>query len=396
MKFYSVLLPSRGNFPPRYLKFYQLSNMSLLDTIAGYQAQQRQSETTCQFKPSKQYKNCSFDLLNEYHEQCGYLSTKSSWINHKQGYPNASIEIPMCDLERELSAEKAGCHLLEYIYRKGIRHIVTFGDSQGKRYKLAFMQLLKKATTFDCRLVKQEQEGFTFGLEYFIDGVDPSFVHPVNRTCQSCSSSLLRCEDRDGYELFIEHIAMLMNADASIVANESFCATPDRKTHPLCTATTQQEFVFKHYFASQPKYPDLLLIFTTFAHDRERPFSGIHKGFQHLIQVIDHNVPASSTIVWYTTTPFHEKNMYPDLANMVCENGYSVNEKILSINHILFHMIRDKLRVREDRVQMYGFLDLYELQLGLEQDWALDWVHSQPDWYIYVIQHTAILLNNST
>ena len=77
---------------------------------------------------------------------------------------------------------------------------------------------------------------------------------------------------------------------------------------------------------------------------------------------------------------------------MICENGYHVNQKIDVINHMLFDVLKSRLKLRAMKPSMYGFFDLYRLQEELKQAWAQDWVHSQSSWYQYILGYTFKML----
>ena len=305
--YYQMIENNTKNSPPQHLYYYAKSKTSILERIAGYRMKQVEQEQHCDFTKRKQ--NCSFELLNEYHQRCGYFSTKTSWSNITNGYPFAELTSHMCVLPQIVNATDPAADFYNYVSTNNIKHIVSFGDSQGRRYFLALRWLIRDAG-FACQGIKFEKEGFTFGLEYYVDDVDPSLLLPVNRSCKSCASNLIKCTHPNGYSVLVEYISMIMNSKSLMMADKSFCMK--NRAHALCDATSQQEFVFKHYF-KQDKYPQLMLLFTTFAHDRGRSFWGIDQGLRHLIEILDRHVPSTSSIIWYSTTPFHKDRMYPEL-----------------------------------------------------------------------------------
>ena len=60
-------------------------------------------------------KTCSFPLLTQFHQRCGYFAELTSWKNISKGFPAAAMSAHMCKLPLVTSAPR---QLREYITKK--------------------------------------------------------------------------------------------------------------------------------------------------------------------------------------------------------------------------------------------------------------------------------------
>lgn len=225
--------------------------------------------------------------------------TKSTRLTEQADVTTCSFVslFQICSLPPVASAPD---RLREYIDSRNISGIVVFGDSQGKLYRKSFMEFLKSAG-YDCNtLIKSEPPGERIHLNYYTG--DSMFTpnDTVHRTCRTCNSALRMCKGPDGRQFPVEYLSMLMATSTPLGGH---C---NDSSHPLCGQTSQQEYVLKHYLGRDYPYPQLLLLFSTFAHDKDTPLRKAYDGITYLHGLIKRYVPATSTVIWYNAPGYHE------------------------------------------------------------------------------------------
>jgi hypothetical protein len=114
-------------------------------------------------------------------------------------------------------------------------------------------------------------------------------------------SFLYVCSD-SGPVVEIEYISMMLASKGSITPNQTYCRTLGA-SDPICTIKTQQEFLFEIYLRNH--FPDLLLMFTTFAHLRHKTFQQVELVLNHLIGVIDKVALDKTKVVWFINMWMH-------------------------------------------------------------------------------------------
>ena len=181
---------------------------------------------------------CSFPLLTEHQERCGYFAKTTSWQHLDAAYPNPSMTVNTCKVPPVTMAPQSLC---EYILGRNITSIITFGDCQGVRYTAAFRRIFKLAG-FNCTQVKTEPNGFQTSLDYYTKGTGFTTRAKVDRTCTSCVSNLQICSDTKytkRHTVAVEYISMMMTSQRSINLSHPDCQKNDT-FHPLCLNLTQQ------------------------------------------------------------------------------------------------------------------------------------------------------------
>ena len=400
----------------RILSLVSGRNWSLYDEIQCLTLQKVQSN-----------KFCSFSMLNDYHRMCARFAGLTWWQNDTEksgGWvgSKAVLKTTMCQLK---SLDKAPQALFTYITNRNITRIAVFGDSQGVRYSTALVALFEEAA-FKCKLIAQEPQGTSrkdvYGSFYTRAWNTWQITTPVKRRCaNSCPSTHHTCSHPKGHKVRLEYLSMELTTQTEI----TLCTS--NKTFQGCANMTQEEFIFKRYF--QKKYPQLIMFFTTFLHDKFRTLNNIHRGLVHLLQQISSNAPPSSSIIWYSTTPYHVKNALKKsitrMRKIKTLNHFVPNEKVRVENDIFSKLLQQQLatghtqakshtRVKghtkligpaevtshskvtdlSTKPRMYSFFDLYHIQEELMERWSDgdDVCHSQPYWYNIIIGYTATLL----
>jgi hypothetical protein len=234
------------------------------------------------------------------------------------------------------------------------------------------------------------------GKGYYLQGtaLTSNTLVVASRTCHSCLSQLTRCTistNATPAVLEVEYISMMMVANASIVANSTYCRAESTKHNLLCSITTQQEFLFKLYFKN--RYPDLMLIFGTFGHDRKKSFEYVDKALRHTIEVIDETGTANTSVIWFTTASVYAKKLKKVNKKCTYENGMTIHEKIEALNHVLHNALNNRVEASTNP-QMFGFWDLFYMSKDIGKFWAEDHVHYLPHWYKYVIGYILHALGN--
>ena len=328
---------------------------------------------------------CSFPLLDNYHERCGYFAESTSWENIEGKFPKAVMSAHMCKVPPVTSAPQ---RLQDFIKKRKITSIVSFGDSQAVRYNNALLSLFKQAS-YKCQLKKAEKTGFNIQLDYYTR--DSGFLSNaiVERTCSSCNSNLHICSDTtNGHKIAIEYLSHSLTSAKPIVLKRSVCQK-SKIHHPLCLNLTPPEYLFKYYLNKSQNYPELLLIFSTFGHDRDQPLAKAYDGIKYLMNMTRLHVPQSSDVIWYNAPPWHAKNL--EKWSTSEGQGYNANQKVQAENHFLSRLVNDH-RASGRSPRIHSFFDLYHMQEQLKQKWAQDHIHSVPAWYNFVMGYTAAML----
>ena len=335
---------------------------------------------TCVTKHSNN--TCSFPVLNHYHKECGYFYEWTSWENLTAGFPRTQLVPQICKLPAVSPS-----HLVHYISRKNVTYVVVLGDSNGARYYAALVQLFTMAK-FHCKLTKKEKTGFNISINYYNTDPHIGFSDTVRRTCSSCNSQLRVCSKSGAQTLSVEYISMMMTSSDRFTTH-NFACRRNASVHPLCGNITQQQFVFKYYL-NRNVYPQLLLAFSTFAHDREKPLAHAYDGMKYYMSLLHSYTPTTSTVIWYDTAARYSAKYNAWWTRE--GTGFDPNDKIRMQNRFLFRLLHNKFGERSSMPKIYAFFDLYHMLVRTGKTWASDHVHSKPDWYRYVIAYTASML----
>ena len=250
--------------------------------------------------------------------------------------------------------------------------------------------MLFQRSSFNCKTVKVEKDSFQPGTGYFLQGtnISTNAIVSSSRTCHSCVSSLSICKSPKIDRIIeVEYVSMMMVANSSIVPNAEFCK--GHRHDPVCLVSTQQEFLFKVYFKS--RYPDLIFIHGTFAHDRMKPIQYIEKAIHHVIKVMQDTLPSSTKAVWFTSSSLDPSKRTRKDKQLRYEHGWTLEQKILECNRLLFNAIQTELK-REDKAKMYGFFDLHSISSKMQPVWGHDDIHFKPIWYNYIIEYLFSIL----
>jgi hypothetical protein len=335
----------------------------------------------------KSYKPCGFPLLTDYFKRCGYFAESTNWRYAKKGYPKATMTAEICKVPPVTSEIE---NLRRYITERNISSILTVGDSHAYRSHKALIRLFGNAL-FQCTMLKQEPSGKQISLEYYTRGTGFKTNATAGRICASCDSCLHVCTDTDGRNVSVEYISMDMGSRKQIRLSGSECQQNPK--HPLCLNLTQQEYVFKHYLKRNEVYPELLLIFSVFAHTVFTPLQKAFDAIRGKWQLITDSVPESSDIIWYGGTPYNIMNLNQTTEPRTPEGiGLPVNNKMQILNHFLASVITNHFA--EGGRPVYTFYDMYHMQARMKEAWKLDNTHFKPVWYQYVIAYTSSMLNS--
>ena len=242
--------------------------------------------------------------------------------------------------------------------------------------------------SFKCKLKKWETRGFNITLDYYTK--DSGFVSlvTVHRTCTSCSSKLNVCSGTDGRVVSLEYLSLMVTSTQPMQLNDRFCQQ-SKIDHTSCLNLTQPEYVFKYYLNRRQNYPQLLLIFSSFAHDNGRPLEKVYNNMKYLMNVTTSYVPQLSDVIWYDSSPWYANKHFhwytPE------GQGYNPNEKIRAENAFLSRLVSEH-RTSWGKPRIHSFFDLYHMQEQLRQKWYEDHIHSIEAWYRYVMGYTAAML----
>ena len=333
---------------------------------------------------------CSLISIEREMIESVYFPTGGTWRNIDQGYPCASYSPRSCSLP---AAVISSSFTKAYMELTKPRHILLMGDSMGHGYYNSLVMLFEIAG-YRCKIIKQETDSYIPKKQYYVQGtnIDSEAIVTAQRTCHSCLSTLQTCYDvRTNYQINLEYISMIVLSNATILPNETYCQI--KSTDPVCSVATQQDFLFRIYL--RDRFPDLLLVFTTFAHDRERNSTAeVKTGIRYLFNILRETSKNKGTILVF---PGSKMNLAKSLSNEVnftfTEEGLDSNGMISALNHVLYEAMMEEKMVH-NTTNMYGFLDLFSMSDhdDLTREWSIDHVHFKRPWYQMVMAYVMGVL----
>ena len=314
---------------------------------------------------------CSHQIFQHLYRDSGQFPFTGTWDKQGFYYPdNCRL------LARPLEAGDI-C-----ISKLGLTSIVTIGDSNGKRYFDALVDLINLAYD-SCTLVRVEnlvENGFVPEKEYFANGDQDllAAMKTSRRQCRSCSSRKYVCR-RDGHKIQLEHISMALLLDISLTV--SSC-------HPG-RSETFQEFVFKTYLTHLQ--PDMVLIFPPFNHMKHIGFLAEHKLAIKYVMDLIKEYQSDTSIFWFPCTGEVEHKKPAKWQN-VTQQGLDSSQRIELLNGQLFHYLKGT--ILQPSANQFGFFDLQGISRN-KPDLNEDGIHMVPSWYQRVMQYFIQVYCNS-
>lgn len=320
---------------------------------------------------------CSFSVIRTYMKECSYFPNKLTLTKDNK------TELKFCKLP-PISKEK----IYKY-FHENVKRIVAIGDSNGARYAGWMVGQLKQKGIF-CHATKSEPVGFTGRKSYFFNDTETSkaLIDP-DRKCRTCTSNHRICQvpatsEYKAKTISIEYISMIMHNLNTTMVNHEYCKT--HSTLEVCKYDTLAEVVFKHYL--KDAYPDILMIFPTFAHDIGVSLGRTVPNINALNNLIADNFPAKSQIIWF---PSASANYHRFPMGEGGKTGEDMNERINMLNHWLFETLMTYPR-RSIGPVFHGYFDIGEIGRLREREWADDMFHFLPPYYIAVADTLLALL----
>ena len=338
-------------------------------------------------------KPCGLRGIRNFIRKHGSFPGSGHWNNSELGYPKAHYTTPDCVLHPPM---QAATDTMKYLSLAKPRKIVIIGDSQGWQFTAALSKLLTKQTHYRFRkTLKQEavnENGYLPSEQYYLKdtGLESSALIITHRTCHSCLGHYYRFTHNETHETFdLEYISMMLHNHSSIKPNASFCQNPTQKAEILCSVSNQQEFLFKFYLREQP--PDLLLLFTTFAHDHNRKLKDVRKSLNYLHTLIQETIPRTSDIVWFPTTSVNLLKISETSRLIRYDNNLDAHDIIVAMNAILAESLQEWGRYdKEDN--HYGFLDVHMMSQKVQSVWGTDLIHMKHHFYSSIIAYVMQIL----
>ena len=274
--------------------------------------------------------------------------------------------LDLCTLRRRTRPDLARCLL-----QANLTSVVTFGDSNGRRFNNVITDLLnespdprERGSCVDMDGEKMLNDGFKPDKSYYGRGEQhvmqdwAPFVDIHDRKCRTCQSVRRRCHVNSGNasrDVKIEHVSQMKIIDDSVIVNKL----------PWNT-TTAQEFMLKYFLAG--RYPDVLLLFLPFHHHRDTTLEDVRSQVIYFKGLVDKHVPSSTKVFFL---PSHDTSR--DDAQL---NHFN------QMSHALYEILeKDMLNPDTNR---YGFIDLFEVSMS-RQDWRARGNHMARIWYRTII-----------
>ena len=340
--------------------------------------------------PNSTLTPCSLMSIKRDMMESAYFPTGGTWRNIDQGYPCASYSPRSCSLP---AATISSSLTIAYTEHTKPHHILLMGDSMGHGYYKALVMLFE-AAGYSCKTIKQETDSYVPKKQYYVQGtnIDSEAIVTAERTCHSCLSTLQTCYSfRANHQIDLEYISMIVLSNAGILPNKTYCQL--KSTDPVCSVATQQDFLFQIYL--RDRFPDLLLVFTTFAHDRMRNSTAeVKTGIRYLFNILRETSKNKGTILVFpgpkmnlAKSPPYEKDL------TFTEKGLDSNGMISALNQVLYEAMMEE-KIVHNATNMYGFLDLFSMSDhdDLTREWSTDHVHFKTPWYQIVMAYVMEVL----
>ena len=319
---------------------------------------------------------CSFPFFQAYMKQCGYFPNRVTLTKNND---TVMKSCQMTDFSKE--------RILNY-FHENINYIVTLGDSQANRLSWAIIRKHFPTIGISCQKLKGEPRGFKGRKGYFIDGDNQSHVASAliepYRKCQTCTSFLVRCtlplsqKYKRSKTFHFEYLSLIMRYSNVTMVNRKFCDSQPKGFSSVCPLNTQSEVIFKYYL--KPKKPDVLILFTTFAHDAYQPFASTGPRLRDVNDLILQTMPPDSHVVWVPSSQSNCKMFGCDKTR---------KENIPLFNHALSEMLLELFQQRQ--IHFHGYMDIGNIGITKEKEWAADHTHYKPI-YRYYETITATLI----
>ena len=265
--------------------------------------------------------------------------------------------------------------------RLNISKLVTFGDSNGRRYHDTIVNLMNATSGISCTTIRTEKSGdkaYQMDLNYFKLGGLKAKVTLERRGCHSCGSILQECVIEPNTasapkKILLEHIPLQHFRDASVKLVDYISDISNRTVY-------YPEFIFRYYLVHDP--PDTVVIQAPFNHEKyHKSLYRATKDMKYFFDVLDKYLPNSTSV--YIVPAFHEQEQLKDLKVYPPRGfkygGFTANELIDRMNVALYHLLDTKF-LDESR-KYYGYFDLGEISVDVSLEWACDAMHMFYLWY---------------
>ena len=346
--------------------------------------------------PARHPDSCTLKSIAEETKANGYFPTAGVWRKVEYGYPFAQFLPQNCDLAHPALAPSITRDFME---EAKPRSVIIVGDSQGRQFRDALKTLLVYAGYW-CRTVKEESiihtsDGYTIDTQsYYTQDLDNPVedgLLKIHRTCDNCPGRLLSCHNRETeHQVNVEYIPMILLSNNSITVNQTYCKQKGNSSHPICSIKTQQDFLFRIYLKN--KFPDVLMLFSTFAHYKRHSIEGAARGYNYLFNILRETANNDSKVLMFSSTKMNLDKLPKHEIGKTYENGLDVNGLISALNHVLYKAMKQEEQYNKTR--MYGFWDLFAMtnHNAIAREWYEDHVHFKEDWYRTVMAYVMELL----
>lgn len=324
---------------------------------------------------------CSTNVFHEYFIENARFPEEGEWVNGTNTYSPDICTFSPYSLE--------AC-----IRNKGYKSIFILGDSNGSKYFRALVEKFQHRG-FICNTTKKEGKQvmkLITDRQYFFN-VNSSLFHASKlglRNCH-CPATMMLCGINNSSsedEIKLEYIGASSVRDASIGFNHEEIHTH----YNVSEVRTFTDFLFKMYF-QQTRYPDLMLLFVPFSHDKRSPFLlNTHKAIVKMSNYLVSHKP-SHTEVYFMPTPseFEEKRTVRKY-RYAKYSGLLATDRIYKMNRLLFHGLQSVLL--NSSYKIYGFMNMVNVS-ATKVSWNKDGVHYFDVWYEHVIDYIFSTACNS-
>ena len=265
---------------------------------------------------------------------------------------------------------------------QNISSILLMGDSNGRRYADALVEILKK-TGWKCTAVKKENARNIFDPDPIYYVKEPNIklehirYHP--KECKGCKSVLKKCKRQGRKTLMVEFLSTQYFIDTEVTTMRTRRSTCSDQT--FCEhSDTHQEFIFREYLVG--RYPDVVFFFAS-DHDKNRhTLKRIKLAAEYFFSIVESYLPADSYFIAMNLMK-QLTNLQPKIwRDAVYEfNNLTTNELLKHENKIIFDVM--KSRLVDPKLNWYAFPSLFDESTTTDHMYV-DGVHRTSDWYSYI------------
>ena len=257
---------------------------------------------------------------------------------------------------------------LQWCLDNNINNIAIMGDSQGERWQEALSgYFINEHRKFNNESIRFR----TVNFESKPENPDKMFFNdPMilthQRECSSCASKTRKLTK---YNIELEYLSNEFIIDTEIQRLDThWDKTGDNRFETFDVSYSTQQYYLKYWFKKHG-YPNVLLIFASTMHDKDRFTDKEYDIFsKHFIELLNHYIPDTTSIFWINSIAF---------------NPQQKREKTLNLENIMIRNIQKygNKNIHIHPINMYHISTKFDIYMGKNRRHRMDWAHFTQNWY---------------